>query len=225
MTKIIKEDNQTLNQDEFIRAMNRLFENISSIERRQLINEYNNRRQKNNYINNYNKNINKERKNNSLIKKESINNKRMITRSYMTSTTDNNDFDNNYFSCRPKTPIYNKIKKNNTYSNYFNSNKMYDINNKKSQKTIVNNNTNKLAHKHFMRIQKMMNDYNNKYKNKYNYNDKNIKNNGIFDVKHNFNSLVSKIPKDSHRSALLNENGKFSSINDCTFNNYLKSLN
>ena len=221
----LKEDNQTLNQDEFIRAMNRLFENISSIERRQLINEYNNRRQKNNYINNYNKNINKERKNNSLIKKDSINNKRMITRSYMTSTTDNNDFDNNYFSCRPKTPIYNKIKKNNTYSNYFNSNKMYDINNKKSQKTIVNNKTNKLAHKHFMRIQKMMNDYNNKYKNKYNYNDKNIKNNGIFDVKHNFNSLVSKIPKDSHRSALLNENGKFSSINDCTFNNYLKSLN
>ena len=221
----LKEDNQTLNQDEFIRAMNRLFENISSIERRQLINEYNNRRQKNNYINNYNKNINKERKNYSLIKKDSFNNKRMITRSYMTSTTDNNDFDNNYFSNRPKTPIYNKIKKNNTYINYFNSNKIYDINNKKSQKTIVNNNTNKLAHKHFMRIQKMMNDYNNKYKNKYNYNDKNIKNNGNFDVKHNFNSLLSKIPKNSHRSALLNENGKFSSINDCTFNNYLKSLN
>ena len=76
-----------------------------------------------------------------------------------------------------------------------------------------------------MRIQKMMNDYDSKYKNKFNYNNKNIKNNGNFDVKHNFHSLFSKIPKDSHRSALLNENGKFSSINDCTFNNYLKSLN
>ena len=224
----LKEDNQSLNQNEFVKAMNKLFENISSIERRQLINEYNNRRQKNNfeknnYVNNYNKNINKERKNYSLIKKDNsniYNNKRMITRSYLTSTTDNNDFDNNYLSSRPKTPIYSMIQKNIGH-NYFNNVK--SVNNKKSQKTIVNNNTNKLAHKHFMRIQKMMNDYNNKYKNV--YNGKNIKNNYNFDKKQNFSSLSSKISKNSQRSLLLNKNKKFSSINDCTFNNYLKSLN
>jgi len=37
----LKEDNQTLNQDEFIKAMNKLFENISFTKRRELINEYN----------------------------------------------------------------------------------------------------------------------------------------------------------------------------------------
>ena len=222
----LKEDNQSLNQNEFVKAMNKLFENISSIERRQLINEYNNRRQKNindknKYLNNYNHNLHNSRKNNSLIKKEkdnSINNnnyssKRMITRSNI--TTDNNNFDNNYLSSRPKTPVYNMVKKNNGY-NFFSN-----LNNQKSQKTIVNNNTNKLAQKHFMRIQKMMDDYSNKYKNT--NNEKNLYN--CFDKKINYSGLNNKIPKNNCRDLMLNENKKFSSINDCTFSNYIKNLN
>ena len=222
----LKEDNQSLNQDEFIKAMNKLFENISSIERRQLINEYNNRRQKNindknKYLNNYNHNLNNSRKNNSLIKKEKDNSintnnyssKRMITRSNI--TTDNNNFDNNYLSSRPKTPVYNMVKKNNGY-NFFSN-----LNNQKSQKTIVNNNTNKLAQKHFMRIQKMMDDYSNKYKNT--NNEKNLYN--CFDKKINYSGLNNKIPKNNCRDLMLNENKKFSSINDCTFSNYIKNLN
>ena len=43
----LKEDQQTLNQEEFIKAMSKLFENISSTERRQLISEYTNTKQRN----------------------------------------------------------------------------------------------------------------------------------------------------------------------------------
>ena len=230
----LKEDNQTLNQDEFIKAMTKLFENISSTERRQIINEYNNRRQRN--ISDKNDNIpinyNKNKKNNSLSKNKNnnLNNinyknynsqSRMLTRNYV--STENNNFDSHYLSCRPRTPVYKMVHKNSSYD-YFNN-----LNKKKSQKTIVNNNTNKLAHKHFMRIQKMMSDYNNKYKTSMNQNNMETEND-CFDrynvVQRNNNGILNaKTPKFSYRSIFLNENKKFNSINDCTFNNYLKNLN
>ena len=213
--------------------MSKLFENISSIDRRQLINEYNNNRSKkiinktkNNSINNYNKNINtnQKRKNYSLLNKyrdsnnsniNNISNNRNIARNYI--STDNNNFDNNFLSSRPKTPIYGVINKSS--GNNFQNN----LNNRR---TIVNNNTNKLAHKHFMRIQKMMNDYNNKYK--ANFNNKEI-NSDCFDRNNKMNQnkkiINYKAAKNSNKSIFSNENKKFSSINDCTFNNYLKSLN
>ena len=129
---------------------------------------------------------------------------------------DNNNFDNNYLSSRPKTPVYKTVKKNNEY-NFFNN-----LNKIKSQKTIVNNNTNKLAKKHFMRIQKMMDDYSNKYKDT--NNKKNLYNN-CFDKYISYSALNSNITKNNCRDIILNENKKFSSINDCTFNNYIKNLN
>ena len=233
----LKEDNHTLNQDEFIKAMTKLFENISSTDRRQIINEYHKRRQnningnnKNNFINNYNKNINKPRKNYSFFKNErdsntshltNVSNNRFITRNYV--STDNNNFDNNFLSSRPKTPVYGMIQKNKGY-NYFNIN----LNNKnKNLKTITNNNTNKLAHKHFMKVQKMMNDYNNKYKtnlNNYKININNCFDNG-YKMNKNNRIVKNKSNKESFRNIILNENKKFSCINDCTFNNYLKNLN
>ena len=50
----LKEDNQTLNKEEFIIAMNKLFEDISSIEKRTIINIYNNKIKKNKSLNLYN---------------------------------------------------------------------------------------------------------------------------------------------------------------------------
>ena len=130
----LKEDNQTLNQDEFIKAMNKLFENITFTQRRELINEY------------------------------------------------------NKYNFRSKTPKYNcrtKIKGK-----------------------ISNKNTNKLAEKHYLKMQNMMDIYNNKYnenKNKGSYNRVSNNNNHFF----NYNKNSKKL----------------SYINDCTFNNYLKNLN
>ena len=131
----LKEDNQTLNQDEFIKAMNKLFENISFTKRRELINEYN----KNNL--------------------------------------------------RFKTPIFN--------SNF----------GTKIKKKISNKNTNKLAEKHYLKMQKMMDVYNIKYNNK---------------------SSSNKTSKSIYKQFINHnndKNNKFSFINDCTFNNYLKNLN
>ena len=129
----LKEDNQTLNQDEFIKAMNKLFENISFSKRRELINEY------------------------------------------------------NKYNITSKTTRY-----NNNYK---------EINKKK----ILNKNTNKLAEKHYLKMQKMMN---------------------IYD-KENNKSLYNKTSKNNYNHFFLdnNKNNKFSSINNCTFNNYLKNLN
>ena len=227
----LKEDNQTLNQDEFIKAMTKLFENISSTERRLLVNEYNNRKQKaikdKNLLNNFNKN--KIRKNNSLtngLRKNNISNINNFSNSRMNTrnniSTDNNNFDNNYMSCRPRTPVYNMVNKSSSYS-YFNN-----LSKKKSQKTITYNNTNKLAHKHFMKVQKMMSDYNNKYTP---INNNKVNDNDCFDKiiagQRNQNSSIlnTKTPKISYRSILLNKNKKFTLINNCTFNNYLKNLN
>ena len=128
----LKEDNQTLNQDEFIKAMNKLFENISFTKRRELIKEY------------------------------------------------------SKYNTRDLNPILNNKAK---------------IEKKKSN---ININTNKLAEKHFLKTQKMMDVYNTKYNNKSNSNKS--YNSNFF---HNYK----------------NQNKKFSFINDCTFNNYLKNLN
>ena len=217
--------------------MSKLFENISSTDRRQLINEYSNNRSnkniiinknKNNYnsINNYNQNmnVNKIRKNYSLLNKgrdsnisniSNISHNRNIARNYI--STDNNNFDNNYFSSRPKTPIYGMINKN------YNDNYINNLNNLNTKKTIVNSNTNKLAYKHFMRIQKMMNDYNNKNRINLNYNE--IKNDCFDRNKLYKMNQINYKPSKKIIFSTENKNQKFTSINDCTFNNYLKNLN
>ena len=131
----LKEDNQTLNQDEFIKAMNKLFENITFTQRRELINVY------------------------------------------------------NKYNYRSKTPKYNcrtKIKKK-----------------------ISNKNTNKLAEKHYLKMQNMMDVYNNKYKDKNN--------------KASYNKISNSNNKNFFN--YYKNNKKLSYINDCTFNNYLKNLN
>ena len=131
----LKEDNQTLNQDEFIKAMNKLFENITFTQRRELINEY------------------------------------------------------NKYNYRSKTPKYNcrtKIKKK-----------------------ISNKNTNKLAEKHYLKMQNMMDVYNNKYKDKNN--------------KASYNKISNSNNKNFFN--YYKNNKKLTYINDCTFNNYLKNLN
>ena len=129
----LKEDIQTLNQDEFIKAMNKLFENISFSKRRELINEY------------------------------------------------------NKYNITSKTSRYN--------NNYKETNK----------KKISNKNTNKLAEKHYLKMQKMMN---------------------IYDKEYN-KSFYNKTSKNNYNHFFIDnaKNNKFSSINDCTFNNYLKNLN
>ena len=160
----LKEDNQTLNQDEFIKAMNKLFENISFTDRREIINEYNN----------YN------------TKKQTNENNKILERECKNY---------NFNFSRPKTPVF--ISYNNNYNNI-------------KEKKVVNKNTNKLAEKHFMKMQKMMDVYNNKYNKK--SNKKN--NNSLYNKTSNSNFFTNDI-----------KNSKFSSINNCTFNNYLKNLN
>ena len=162
----LKEDNQTLNQDEFIKAMNKLFENISFTDRRELINEYNN----------YNTKKQNNEKNNLMNQK------------------DINNYSHFNFS-RSKTPIFIEYNKN------------------MKEKKVVNKNTNKLAEKHFLKMQKMMDVYNNKYNLNLN------KNNKMSHYNKTPNTNYNHFFKDD------NKNKKFSSINDCTFNNYLKNLN
>ena len=115
--------------------MNKLFENITFTQRRELINEY------------------------------------------------------NKYNYRSKTPKYNcrtKIKKK-----------------------ISNKNTNKLAEKHYLKMQNMMDVYNNKYKDKNN--------------KASYNKISNSNNKNFFN--YYKNNKKLSYINDCTFNNYLKNLN
>jgi hypothetical protein len=218
----LKEDQQTLNQDEFIKAMGKLFENISSTERRQLISEYNNTRQKNANKDILMRNSNKNKKNYSLIKKDTdnnlnfnnisnINNSRMSKKSYL--IFDDNNFDNNFLSSRPKTPIYNMNQKNNKKE-------------KENSKINMNNNTNILAYKHYLKVQKMMKDcnsFNNKNNNDF-YNNK--FDDSCFDGKpcyRNQRNYVSYCM--TPKTIFLDENKKFSLINDYTYNNYLKNLN
>ena len=126
----LKEDNQTLNQEEFIKAMYKLFENIPFSRKRELISEFN----KNNI--------------------------------------------------KTKISLFNHDDK------------------LKQDKKIANKNTNKLAEKHYLKMQKMMN---------------------IYNIKKN-RSLYTNSINSSHNKIFCN-NKKFSFINDCTFNNYLKNLN
>lgn len=225
----LKEDQQTLNQEEFIQAMSKLFENISSTERRQLINEYNNTRQKNANKDILMKNSNKNKKNYSLIKKDidnnlnfnnisNINNSRMSKKSYL--YFDDNNFDNNFLSSRPKTPIYNMSQKNNRYIfNFTNKNNQKE---KENSKINMNNNTNILAYKHYLRVQKMMKDCNKNNNDLYN----NKFDDSCFDDKpcyRNQRNYVSYCM--TPKSICLNEPKKFSLINDYTYNNYLKNLN
>ena len=163
----LKEDNQTLNQDEFIKAMNKLFENISFTDRRELINEYSN----------YNTKKQNEEKN-KLMNKENINNYYHFNLS------------------RSKTPIFIAHNQN------------------MKEKKVVNKNTNKLAEKHFLKMQKMMDVYNNKY-------------NLNLNKKNNINKHYNKTSNSNYNHFFIDnaKNNKFSSINNCTFNNYLKNLN
>ena len=229
----LKEDQQTLNQDEFIKAMSKLFENISSTERRQLISEYSNTKLKNINKDISMKNSNKNKKNYSLIRKDTdnnlnfnnisnINNSRISKKSYL--YFDDNNFDNNFLSSRPKTPIYNMSQKNNRYIfNFTNKNIKKE---KENSKINMNNNTNILAYKHYLKVQKMMKDcnsFNNKNNNdlcKKNFDD------SCFDQKlcyRNQRNYVSYCM--TPKSIFLDEHKKFSLINDYTYNNYLKNLN
>ena len=229
----LKEDQQTLNQEEFIKAMSKLYENISSTERRQLINEYNNARQKNPNKDIFVKNSNKNKKNYSLIKKDTdnnlnfnnisnINNRRISKKSYL--YFDDNNFDNNFLSSRPKTPIYNMSQKNNRINfNFANKNNKKE---KEISKINVNNKTNKLAYKHYLKVQKMMKDCNN-FNNK---NNKDLNNNkfddSCFDDKSCYRNQKNYVSFCmTPKSIILDENKKFSLINDYTYNNYLKNLN
>ena len=67
----LKEDNQSLNKDEFIIAMNKLFEDISSLERRIIINKYSKKIKKNKSFNIYNDYLNINNNNNYYNKRTS----------------------------------------------------------------------------------------------------------------------------------------------------------
>ena len=233
----LKEDQQTLNQEEFIKAMSKLFENISSTERRQLISEYTNTKQRNTNKINLMKNSNKikSKKNYSLIKRDTdnnlnfnnisnINNSRMSKKSYL--YFDDNNFDNNFLSSRPKTPIYNMSQKNNKYNfNLLNKNNKME---KENSKINVNNNTTILAYKHYLKVQKMMENCN--YNNFNNRNNNDLYNNkfddSCFDDKPCYGNQRNYVTYSmTPKSIFLDENKNFSLINDYTYNNYLKNLN
>ena len=139
----LKEENQTLNQDEFILAMGKLFEDISLIEKNEIINRY--------------KNISK--RNKSLDLK--------------TNNTGRNHIDKN------RTQNY-------FYINY-------------------NTNTNKLSNKYYNKVMKFFNELPSSTKNK--------------------NKIILKKDKEIIRGNINMNNDFNSNISNCTFNNYIKSLN
>ena len=152
----LKIDNQSLNRKEFLIAMNKLFEDISSIERRTIINIYGN-----------NKKMHKNRSvsiNNSFLKDKN---------KYRNSTSD----------------IY--------YRNKNNTN------------PLLNNNTNKLAFKHYKKI-RLMFDVLNKTENK-------------FYCKDQYNNIPKK--EEIKKGMETNSDENFAYICNCTFNNYIKKLN
>ena len=139
----LKEENQTLNKDEFILAMDKLFEDISLIEKNEIINRY--------------KNISK--RNKSLDLK--------------TNNTGRNHIDKN------RTQNY-------FYINY-------------------NTNTNKLSNKYYNKVMKFFNELPSSTKNK--------------------NKIILKKDKEIIRGNINMNNDFNSNISNCTFNNYIKSLN
>jgi len=224
--KELKEDKQTLNQDEFIKAMNKLFANISSTERRELVSEYNYIKTKsiNKDISMKNTSKNKTKKNFCLKKVvdndfnfyniSNINNNKKLKQIHL--IYNDNNFENNYLSSRPKTPIYRITTKNNMDNKIIKKQK-------ENSKENENNNTNMLAYKHYLKTQKMMKNL------------KNINNNDLLYINKLDGSCFDKFicntnqrnyTKNSmaHKNLFLNENIKFNSINDYTYNNYLKGL-
>ena len=109
----LKEDNQTLNKDEFILAMDKLFEDISLIEKREIINKYKNGC----------------RKNKSLDIKNSNNN---LQRIYNNKNYYKNNFHWNNNTEKLAINYYNKVR------NLFN-----ELSNKRNQKNNNTNKRNK----------------------------------------------------------------------------------
>ena len=142
----LKIDNQSLNKEEFIIAMDKLFKDISSIDRRTIINIYSN---------------------NKKIKKNKSANVSFLNDKNRYSTPDN-----------------------------------YNIN-----KDHSNNNTNKLAFKHYKKIRLMFDVLYNKKDNKNDY----YKN--------------KKEEKGQYFGIETNDDENFTYISNCTFNNYIKKLN
>lgn len=162
----LKEDNHSLNKEEFLIAMDRLFDDISSIDRRIIINAYS-------YGKHYKKN-----------KGLNINNSFII--------------DNKYRSLTPNCTYNNKLRTT----------------------PHTNNNTNKLAFKHYKKIKQMFDDLNVK-----NYDNYYCDYNNNSDVK--INKIENKIKnKKSYFGIETNNNDEnFTYICNCTFNNYIKKLN
>ena len=160
----LKEDNQSLNKEEFIIAMNKLYDDLSSLERRIIINIYSKKLNKN-----------KSLKINNIFLNKSNNNKR-------TSTP--NSFVNEKIKTLPNT----------------------------------NQNTNKLAFKHYKKISRMLDNItksNKKSKNFINMNLNKSKNEKIKENKY-FGTDTNNIDK-------IDDN--FTYICNCTFNNYIRKLN
>jgi hypothetical protein len=163
----LKEDNHSLNKEEFLIAMDRLFDDISSIDRRIIINAYSNGKQ---YKKNKGLNIN-----NSFLNEN-----------------------NKYRSLTPNCTYNNKVRTT----------------------PCTNNNTNKLAFKHYKKIKQMFDDLNVK-----NYDNYYCDYNNNSDVK--INKIGNKIHnKKSYFGIETNINDEnFTYICNCTFNNYIKKLN
>jgi hypothetical protein len=139
----LKEENQTLNKNEFILAMDKLFEDISLIEKNEIINGY------------------------KIVSKR---NKSLDLRN-------NNTYRNNIYQ-------------NRTQNNFY-------INN--------NTNTNILSNKYYNKMMKFFNGLSNTDKNK--------------------NENILKKNKEIIRRSINISNNFNSNISNCTFNNYIKSLN
>ena len=162
----LKEDNQSLSKEEFIKAMNKLYEDLSSLERRTIINTYSKKLKQNKSFNACE----------SFLNKSNHNNIRTSTQ-------------NSYID----------------------------------EKTVpnTNQNTNKLAFKHYKKISRMLDNIyqsNKKSKKFCNINLNKSKNENIKENKY-FGTDTNKIDK------LDKIDDNFAYICNCTFNNYIRKLN
>ena len=120
----LKEDNQSLNKEEFIIAMNKLFEDISSIEKRAIINIYNNKLKKNKSLNLYN-----------YLLEENNDSKRALTPNYYNNDkkreihcTDNKTNKLAFKHYKKISLMFEDLYKSNYYDNKLNENKETNIN-------------------------------------------------------------------------------------------------
>ena len=120
----LKEDNQSLNKEEFIIAMNKLFEDISSIEKRTIINIYNNKLKKNKSLNLYN-----------YLLEDNIDSKRALTPNYYNNDkkrgihcTDNKTNKLAFKHYKKISLMFEDLYKSNFYDNNLNENKKTSIN-------------------------------------------------------------------------------------------------